>query len=112
MYVCIGMKNTFDCNTSRKALSRGYLHAVPGRYVLVTDPLAVEEHAAQAQLYGHVDDVLSSQVVVVVGLLLAVAYEPARTWFYDTNKYDMTTQIYGIRPINLPFEISLVAVRI
>lgn len=42
----------------------------------MADTLAVEEHAAQAQLHGHVDDVLRSQVVVVVVFLFAIAEKP------------------------------------
>lgn len=48
----------------------------------MADTLAVEEHGAQAQLYSHVDDVLRSQVVVVVVFLFAIAEKPATVYVH------------------------------
>lgn len=69
-----------------------YLHAIPGGYILMADTLTVKEHAAETQLHGHVNNVLCSQVVVVVVLLLAIAQKPViqcRTRF--VNALDVNT---------------------
>lgn len=42
----------------------------------MADTLAVEEHAAEAQLYGHVDYVSRGQVVVIVIFFFAIAKKP------------------------------------
>jgi len=43
----------------------------------VTDALAVKKHTSQAELYGHVNNVLCGQVVVVVIFPFAIAQKPA-----------------------------------
>lgn len=44
----------------------------------MTDTLTVKEHATEADLHGHIDNVLCRQAVVVVVFLFAIAEEPVK----------------------------------
>lgn len=52
------------------------LHAIPGCYIFMADTLTVKKYTAETELHRHVNNILCSQVVVVIVFLFAIAQKP------------------------------------